>query len=74
MNDILNAYIEIVKEKKDHRDLVEQKLDDFDFSNARADEYHALSDSYKESAADYNAACRILAQFIVDHVDQIRFE
>ncbi len=74
MNDILNAYIEIVKEKKDHLDLVEQKLDDFAFSNARADEYHALSKSYHESAADYDAACRLLAGFIVYHADQIRFE
>ncbi len=76
MNDILNfnAYLEIVKEKKDHLDLVEKKLDDFAFSNARSDEYRALSKSYNESADDYDAACRLLARFIVDHADQIRFE
>lgn len=74
MNDILNAYLEIVKEKKDHLDLVEQKLDDFAFSNARADECYELSKSYVESSADYDAACRLLVGFIVDHVDQIRFE
>ena len=74
MKSILNAYLEIFKEKKDLLDLSEQKLDEFAFSNARSDEYHALSKSYDEALADYDAACRLLVRFIEDHADQIRFE
>lgn len=66
-----NAFLKAVQEASAKCSEVNTKLMDDSINN---DDYAVVCRESRYAECDYDAACRALSRFIVEHADQIRFE